>query len=75
MKIRPPKCQKLKELAIRQVEDSIADDSFCSADKGPRILDGWGSETAEKPLASPTKSRSVDEWTADRSGEASCLAH
>ena len=47
MKIRPSKCRKLRELAVRQVEDSIADDGFCSADKGLESLDGWGSETTK----------------------------
>ena len=47
MKIRPPKCWKLRELAIRHVEDSIVDDGFCSANKGLEILDGWGTETTE----------------------------
>ena len=75
MNIRQLECRKLRELAVRQVEDSIVDDSFYSADKGPESLDGWGSETVEKPLASPTKSGSVDERTVDRLGEASCLVH
>ena len=42
-----PPLQKLRELAVQQVEDPIVNDGFCSTDKGLGSLDRWGSETAK----------------------------